>query len=63
MLDTTRIYMIVSTELHMCKVLYTIYTDVSDHFLIVHIDFEMKLCDTDTAVTHRNLSYKNRTIL
>ena len=28
-----------------------IYTDVSDHFPIVHIDFEMKLCDTDTSVT------------
>ena len=37
-----------------------IYTDVSDHFPIVHIDFEMKLCDTDTSVTRRNLSYKNR---
>ena len=25
-----------------------IYTDVSDHFPVVHIDFEMQLCDTDT---------------
>ena len=37
-----------------------IYRDVSDHFPIVHIDFEMQLCDTDTAVTRRNLSYKNK---
>ena len=37
-----------------------IYTDVSDHFPVVHIDFEMQLCDTDTAVTRRNLSYRNR---
>ena len=37
-----------------------IYTNVSDHFPIVHIDFEMQLCDTDTAVNRRNLSYKNR---
>ena len=37
-----------------------IYTDVSDHFPIVHIDSEMKLCDTDSVVTRRNLSYKNR---
>ena len=35
-----------------------IYTDVSDHFLIVHIDSEMKLCATNSAVTRRNLSYK-----
>ena len=33
-------------------------TDVSDHFLIVHIEFEMKLCDIDTAVNHRGLSYE-----
>ena len=31
-----------------------------DHFPIVHIDSEMKLCDTDSVVTRRNLSYKNR---
>ena len=37
-----------------------IYTDVSDHFPIVHIDSEMKLCDIDSVVTRRNLSYKNR---
>ena len=37
-----------------------IYTDVSDHFPIVHIDSEMKLCDTDSVVTRRNLSYENR---
>ena len=37
-----------------------IYTDVCDHFPIVLLDFEMQLCDTDTAVTRRNISYKNK---
>ena len=37
-----------------------ISTDVSDHLAFVHIDSEMKLCDTDSVVTRRNLSYKNR---
>ena len=37
-----------------------IYTDVSDHFPIVHIDYEMKLNVTDNVMTRRNLSHKNR---
>ena len=37
-----------------------IYTDVSDHFPILHVDFGMKLLDTDSVMTRRNLSYKNR---
>ena len=37
-----------------------IYTDVSDHFPIVHVDFGMKLLDTDPVMTRRNLCYKNR---
>ena len=34
-----------------------INTGVSDH--LDFISFEMKLCDTDTAVTHRNQSYSD----
>ena len=37
-----------------------IYTDVSDHFSFIHVDFGMKLLDTDSVMTRRNLSYKNR---
>ena len=37
-----------------------IYTDVTDHFPIIHVDFGMKLLDTDSVVTWRNVSYKNR---
>ena len=37
-----------------------IYTDVTDHFPIIHVDFGMKLLNTDSVVTRRNLSYKNR---
>ena len=37
-----------------------IYTDVTDHFPIIHVDFGMKLLDTDSVVTRRNVSYKNR---
>ena len=36
-----------------------IYTDVTDHFPIIHVDFGMKLLDTDSVVTRRNVSYKN----
>ena len=37
-----------------------IYTDVTDHFPIIHVDFGMKLLETDSVVvTRRNLSYKN----
>ena len=38
-----------------------IYTDVSDHFPIVHVDFGMKLLDTDPVMTRRNLCYKKQT--
>ena len=36
-----------------------IYTDVSDHFSMVHVDYSMKLFDTESVMTRRNISYKN----
>ena len=37
-----------------------IYTDITDHFPIVHVDYEMKEINADTYVVQRNLSQKNQ---
>ena len=35
-----------------------IYTDITDHFPIIHVDYEMKEINADTYVVQRNLSQK-----
>ena len=37
-----------------------IYTDITDHYPIVHIDFNIQVCDPDTVVIQRNFSQRNR---
>ena len=37
-----------------------IYTDITDHFPIIHVDYEMKEINADTYAIQRNLSQKNQ---
>ena len=37
-----------------------IYTDISDHYPIIHIDYSMKESPPDSHITRRNLSQRNR---
>ena len=37
-----------------------IYTDISDHYPIIHMDYSMKESPPDSHITRRNLSQRNR---
>ena len=37
-----------------------IYTDITDHFPIIHVDYGMKEINSDTYVVQRNLSQKKQ---
>ena len=37
-----------------------IYTDVSDHFPVIHIDTAMKLIKTEMSSSRRNMSFRNK---
>ena len=37
-----------------------IYSDISDHFHIVHIDYSFQVPEIDTVIVLRNMSYRNK---